>query len=87
MNKIILFIGLMISSFSMAQDKTDSVTKVTDTINKPWKLSSLYGANGTQSAFINWNAGGRNNISLSGYVSASADYEQNRWKWDNDLSV
>jgi hypothetical protein len=46
-----------------------------------WKFKSLYSLNGTQTSFVNWNAGGRNNISLIGSATASAYYTQ-----DNDLS-
>ena len=59
----------------------------TDTLPSDWKLKALYGINGTQSSFVNWNAGGRNNISLIGYVAGSARYEKKNLKWDNDLGA
>ena len=52
-----------------------------------WRLKALYGINGTQSSFVNWNAGGRNNISILGYIIASANYKKNSLKWDNDLGL
>lgn len=58
-----------------------------DTIPSNWKLKALYGLNGTQSSFVNWNAGGRNNISILGYVAGSAKYEKGNVKWDNDLGA
>lgn len=58
-----------------------------DTLPKNWKLKATYGLNGTQSSFINWNAGGRNNISLLGYIDASANYKKGNYKWDNDLGL
>lgn len=61
-----------------AQVKPDSI--------KSWKLKSLYSLNGTQSSFVNWNAGGRNNISLIGAVGASAYYTRDKIKWTNDAS-
>lgn len=60
---------------------------VLDTVPSNWKLKAIYGANGTQSSFVNWNAGGRNNISLIGYVAGSAKYEKGKVKWDNDLGA
>lgn len=51
-----------------------------------WKFKSLNSLNGTQTSFVNWNAGGRNNISLIGSVSASAYYTRDNMKWTNDLS-
>lgn len=35
----------------------------------------------------NWNAGGRTNISLIGFISASAYYKTEKMKWENDLNL
>jgi hypothetical protein len=51
-----------------------------------WKFKSLYSLSGTQTSFVNWNAGGRNNISIIGSASASAYYTQDNVKWTNDVS-
>lgn len=51
-----------------------------------WKFKSLYSLSGTQTSFVNWNAGGRNNISIIGSASASAYYTQDNIKWTNDAS-
>lgn len=64
-----------------------SVHAQEDTIPSNWRLKAIYGVNGTQSSFVNWNAGGRNNISLIGYVAGSAKYEKGNLKWDNDLGA
>lgn len=52
-----------------------------------WKLKSIQGLNTTQSSFVNWNAGGRTSFNFIGSIIASADYEKNKWNWDNDLAV
>jgi hypothetical protein len=52
-----------------------------------WKLKSLHSLNGTQSSFVNWNAGGRNNISLNASILASANFNKEMWSWSNDLSL
>jgi len=52
-----------------------------------WKFKSLYSLSGTQSSFVNWNAGGRNNISLIGNVTASADYNKDKWNWSSDATL
>ncbi|MEY3086719.1 MAG: hypothetical protein RLZ93_641, partial [Bacteroidota bacterium] len=46
-----------------------------------WKFKSLYSLNGTQTSFVNWNAGGRNNISIIGAGSGSAYYTRDNIKW------
>ena len=75
---VILFLIGFIQNFS-AQVKTDSV--------KYWKLKSLYGLNGTQSSFVNWNAGGKNNVSLIGSLTASAYYAKDQLNWSSDLNL
>lgn len=67
----------------MAFSQADS-TKV---VEKPWKLKALFGLNGTQSSFVNWSAGGRNNLSVIGFISASANYTKNKWLWKNNLEL
>ena len=52
-----------------------------------WKLKTIFSLNGTQSSFINWNAGGRNNASFIGSLRANAYYTDSRWKWTNDLNM
>ena len=36
---------------------------------------------------MNWNSGGRNNISLNASISANAVYNKEKWKWSSDLSL
>jgi len=52
-----------------------------------WKFKSLYSLNGTQSSFVNWNAGGRNNISLLASFSGGLYYSHKHIKWSNDLNM
>ncbi len=53
----------------------------------PWKFKSLFSLNGTQSSFVNWNAGGRNNISLLASFSGGLYYSHEHIKWSNDLNI
>lgn len=62
-------------------------TVVKDTIPKKWKLNAIYALNGSQTSFKDWNAGGRTNISILGFVTASADYKYKLLKWDTDLNL
>jgi hypothetical protein len=83
MKRIILtFIVLTTMNLSFAQDADSTVTEPSK-----WKLQATYGLNGTQSSFVNWAAGGRNNISVLGYIEASAKYSKNRVNWDTDLGL
>lgn len=91
MKSLLFFSFFALTFVTHAQADTASVVSKnlpsTDTLPKRWKLKAIYGLNGTQTSFINWNAGGRNNISLLGSISASANYEKNTFKWTNDLSL
>lgn len=93
MHKNLLLFFIIASSIFSLSAQTDSIPPVktgsilTDSLPSNWKLKAIYGINGTQSSFVNWNAGGRNNISLLGYVAGSAKYEKGNLKWDNDLGA
>lgn len=52
-----------------------------------WTSKMLFGINGSQSSFVNWAAGGRNNISLLGFLDASSTYRKENVKWNNDLKL
>jgi hypothetical protein len=85
-HKIKSFIGILFlfNIFCVGAQKTESSDR--DTLSN-WKLKSLYSLSGTQSSFVNWNAGGRNNISLIGNVTASADYNKDKWNWSSDATL
>ena len=85
-HKITSFIGILFlfNIFCGAAQKSDSSGR--DTLSV-WKLKSLYSLSGTQSSFVNWNAGGRNNISLIGNIRASADYNKAKWNWSSDVTL
>lgn len=96
MKYLLLLPTITISSILFSQ--TDSVANFVVTrilredINAkpkpgPWKLKAIYGLNGSQTSFKNWNAGGQNNVSALGFVSAQAKYNKGELKWDNDLNL
>jgi len=88
MNKILFFVLLTINGLSFGQDNPDKESEAKVVVPpQDWTLSAKYGANGTQSSFVNWNAGGRNNISVLGYISASAKYKKEHLKWDSNLDI
>lgn len=83
MKKLILsLVVLATMNTAFAQDADSTVAEPSN-----WKLQATYGLNGTQSSFVNWAAGGRNNISVLGYIEASAKYSKDRINWDTDLGL
>ena len=84
--KIKSFMGVffVFNIFCVSAQLKDTIVKDTASV---WKLSSLYSLSGTQSSFVNWNSGGRNNISLIGNITASADFNKDKWNWSSDISL
>lgn len=88
---LIVFLVSTCSTSTFSQDTL--LIPSTDTIilnplePSPWRLKAGFGLNGTQSSFVNWNAGGRNNISAIAFFSGSADYSKNKWLWKNNLEL
>ena len=52
-----------------------------------WSTKMLFGINGSQSTFVNWAAGGRNNLSMLGFLDGSATYRKENIKWNTDLKL
>lgn len=52
-----------------------------------WATKMLFGINGSQSTFVNWSAGGRNNLSMLGFLDGSATYRKKNIKWNTDLKL
>lgn len=71
----------LITGFSFAQEAAD-----TSAPNPNWKSKVVFGLNGTQSSFVNWNAGGRNNISAMGFINGQANYEKKKIIWKNNAA-
>jgi hypothetical protein len=52
-----------------------------------WKLESVYGFNATQSSFVNWVGGGRNNVSALAFVNGTANYKKGTSNWNTELRL
>ncbi len=73
----------LIPILGSAQETTEEAK--TDTVVRNWTSKTIFGLNGSQSSFVNWAAGGRNNVSMLGFIDASIKYEKYDMKWTNDL--
>lgn len=93
MKKIFILILLLNATIYAQTDTlktTSDSTRVSDSLlrkNPKWHLKAIYSLNGTQSTFKNWNAGGKSNVSLLGFISASAYLNVRNIKWENDLNL
>lgn len=74
---ILLGLGLMIGSIAFSQEEAE----------KTWKFSGITGINTSQTALVNWSAGGSNTVSINGFLNVSANYKKNKYIWDNNLAT
>jgi len=77
--KRILLPAILMMYTSLSFGQADSTSN--------WNLKAIYGLKGTQSSFVNWNAGGSDNISAIGSINASAKFLKGDMKWDSDLAL
>lgn len=81
--KFTVFIVLLsVSTAFYAQ--IDTASRDSSEPPKSWALKSIFGVNGTQTSFVNWAAGGRNNVSALGFIEVTANYQKNALKWQNE---
>lgn len=52
-----------------------------------WKLSGITGVNFSQTALVNWVAGGENSVATNLYLNGSLNYAKDKWAWNNDLAL
>lgn len=72
---------LLTGTSAFAQDET------TPEETPKWKNKAIMGLNATQASFVNWSAGGRNNIAALAFFDGSANYLNGKTKWDNSLKL
>ena len=81
---LLLFVGVF-NTIAQTSVLADPLNDTTKKVENPWKFKSIFGLNGSQTSFVNWAAGGRNNVSVLGFIDASLKYNKQHVKWDNDL--
>jgi hypothetical protein len=81
---LLLFVST-ITAIAQTSVTTPALNDTTKKVENPWKFKSIFGLNGSQTSFVNWAAGGRNNVSVLGFIDASLKYNKQNVKWDNDL--
>ena len=52
-----------------------------------WKTGGVISINFTQAYYENWTAGGIPSVSGMAFLKLFATYEQNKWRWDNQLDL
>lgn len=65
-----------------AQDSRKETEK-----ESPWKFSGILGANASQTAMVNWAAGGNNNFLCNAVANLVLDYKQATFSWQTKLDT
>lgn len=84
-----LVAGILFTSVAFGQADSTAVEGADslDKTPKHWETEAIFGLTGSQSSFVNWNAGGRNNVTIIGSIVASATYKKDKFQWENDLNT
>ncbi len=88
---LFLMLGISTGLFAQVMEKAaqDAAVKLRTISEKDttqhWKLSGITGINASQTALVNWAAGGENTVAGNFYLNGSLDYTKGKWAWDNDL--
>ena len=89
-----LMLCVMLSSVAFAQQVTvkssKDLTNPAETVKKDtcyWTHKGNIGFNLSQSAYVNWSAGGQNALNLLGTFYYEINYAKDKWKWDNSFNT
>lgn len=75
---MLLGLGLLLGSSLFAQDKVE---------DKLWSFKGVTGINTSQTALVNWSAGGSNTMAINGFLNLSANYKKDKFLWNNNFST
>src|SRR5690606_34647943 len=94
-----LYILLLLITFSTKNSlsQQDTIPEIIEALFKAqhtgpgppklWTINTVYGVHVTQSAFVNWAAGGRNNVSALAFINSNFDYNKDNVKWTNEVRL
>ena len=81
----IILLTLLFGAFLFNVNAQDATPAPKDT--SYWKLSGITGINFSQTALVNWAAGGENSVATNLYLNGSLNYAKDKWAWDNALAL
>ncbi len=87
--KLLMAFLLAGSALAMAQvtEVEGLLKKKSDQAEKTWLKGATLGVSLSQTALINWAAGGQESYSVNGYLNAFANYKKDKVAWDNSLNI
>lgn len=88
--KYMLVVLAVFMLLPLSAQVTDAEKKLktieTDTV-VGWKTGAVIGANLSQTALVNWSAGGESSVAINSLVSLFANYKSENTAWDNSLDL
>lgn len=86
----LLLAGLFGVALSLNAQVTEAealLKKKSDATENTWLKGATTGVNLSQTALVNWAAGGQESVSMNAYFNAFANYKKGKLAWDNMLNV
>lgn len=79
----------VVTGISLAQvtEVEGLLKKKNEQTEKAWLKGATLGVSLSQTALINWAAGGQESYSVNGYLNAFANYKKDKMAWDNMLNL
>lgn len=79
MKKLFLSMSLAACALFVSAQEADSI--------KTWTITGITGLNMSQTALVNWSAGGENTVASNVYFNLAALYQKEKHSWENTLST
>lgn len=76
-----IFLGVLLAACTIT-----AVAQEADT-TKTWTITGITGLNLSQTAFVNWSAGGENTVATNVYFNLGAAYNKGKHSWENMLNT
>jgi hypothetical protein len=84
---LVTLFGVVVSLNAQITEAEAQLKKKSTATDKVWMKGATTGVNMSQTALINWAAGGQESVSMNAYLNAFANYKKGKWAWDNMLNV
>lgn len=82
-NKLILLLLVSTISTATLAQTTPAIAPTAQAADTVWRVKGDFGFNFNQVSLTNWAAGGQNSLAWTTTFGLDANYEKDKWKWDN----
>ncbi|NLT04050.1 MAG: DUF3078 domain-containing protein [Bacteroidales bacterium] len=79
--------GILSTMNAQVTEAEAMLKKKSTATDNVWMKGATTGVNMSQTALVNWAAGGQESVSMNAYLNAFANYKKGKLAWDNMLNV